>query len=119
MTKEDKLQEALDQFSGEDWEPQEEESPFWKPQEIGDSIQGRIEEEKEVKHGTAFVIVDEEEDEENWLGSYTAIDEEDIRNYMQEEAEIGIVYTGKDTGPNGPYKTFKIFKKSEETPSAS
>lgn len=117
--KKEELQKAVDQFSGEDWEQREQETPFWKPEEIGDSIQGTLKEETEAKHGPAFLIVDDE-GEEHLIGDYEAL-KGDLRELLEEdeEIELGIVYTGKGSGDNGPYNTFKLFTKSEETPSAS
>lgn len=115
----EKLQKAVDQFSGEDWEQREQETPFWKPEEIGDSIQGTLKKETEAKHGPAFLIIDEE-GEERMIGDYETLGD-DLRELLEQEQEleIGIIYTGMDSGDKGPYNTFKLFTKSEETPSAS
>jgi hypothetical protein len=113
----DKLQEVLDQFSDEGWEAKEQESPFWKPEERGDHIKGTVKEETESKHGTAFAI-ETEEGEERLVGAYTAL-EDQLRECVDEQEEVVIIYAGEVKGKNGTYKNFEVMEQPEETPSAS
>lgn len=114
----EKLSQTLDKFSGDGWETVTQESQFWKPDEIGDHIQGTLVEEREGQYGPLFVLTDED-GEEQIIGDYTALTDE-LRDLVDEQPEIAIIYTGEDTSENGPYKTFRVQKKkSEETPSTS
>jgi hypothetical protein len=110
------LQEVVDQFSDEGWQPMEQESPFWKPEEEGENIKGTVKEERESKHGTAFAV--ETEDGERLVGAYTAL-EDQLRDCIDEKEEVVIIYTGEAQGQNGAYKTFEIMEKPEETSPAS